>query len=151
MQYQTALRELKKFANDPVDPKSVTVGDIISLRIAARSVLNVIAANGDVLNKRSVSIRQDIAYPRTESIRVRIVDFIRKNDKDGKGVPMIDIFREFRISVADMLKHIRQSYGVVSKTTDIKGNATFYYWADTWAELHRKGIERLPKEHTVID
>ena len=162
MQYQQALKELRKFADDPCDPKSVTVGDLLSLRIAVRTVVNTIEVNGDhvfgTLNRKqgtfhSLREPRQSSYPKTESLKVRIVDFIRESDKGG-GVPMVDVFREFRISVSDMIRNIGQSYGIVSKTIDNKGNVTFYYWADSWVQVYDKlkemGRDKLPKDHKVI-
>ena len=152
MQYTDALKEIRKFANDPKEPASVTVGNILELRIAVRTLLKTIDARADVQHKRAHSIQQiDTVYPKSDSIRVRIVDFIRENDKEHAGVPMVDIFREFRLSLGDMLRHIKQSYGVVSYTIDSKGFYTFYYWCDTIVQFQDKYDGKLPAGHKVVE
>ena len=155
MQYIDAIAELRKFANEPLDMTSgIAAGRIAEIRMATRSILKTLDARANVVVEDAVDyVRRGkatvgVADNRKESLKVRVVDYIR--NAGNSGTHMDKLFYEFRISLKEMIKNISDSYGIVSHTIDSKGEHTFYYHCDSYALFQEKLNGKLPEGHTMI-
>ena len=76
-----------------------------------------------------------------EALKIKIVNFI----KDHGPVSTVDVFSEFKISFADMIKHIKQGYGLITLDSD----DMFHYHCQNYGEHAREF--KLPKGHKRLD
>ena len=131
----------------------IDAGRIAEIRMATRSVLKVLESNdkavaGIVNYSRRGKATVGVTDNRKESLKVRIADYIR--NAGDSGVHMDKLFYEFRISLKEMIKNIADTYGIISHTVDSKGQHTFYYHCDTYAQFQDKLNGKLPEGHTMI-
>ena len=155
MQYIDAIAELRKFANEPLDMTSgIAAGRIAEIRMASRSILKTLDSSANIAVADTVNYSRrgkatvGVIDDRKESLKVRVVDYIR--NAGDSGVHMDKLFYEFRISLKEMIKNIADSYGIVSHTIDSKGEHTFYYHCDSYAQFQEKLNGKLPEGHTMI-
>ena len=156
MQYQDAMTELRTFASEPLDMATVNPGKIAEIRMATRALLKALDSRShhvfheirDHEAKKRVNPTHH-SPPKQESLRVRIVDYIRIQ---GKATEM-EVYRKFRITIKEMMKQIADSYGIVSYTKekcDDDSSVVFYFLAETGKDFRKKYDAKAPDGHVVV-
>lgn len=154
MEYKEAIKELRAFANEPIDSSTLDTKKALELRIAVRAVLKTMDDDGNVI--RNIHIHGDgsavkktlsvgTVYPRPTTIREQITDFIREAGEAGRNET--EIYRKFKKVFKELQQLQAKSYGMVSYTQDSKGDYIFYYQADTGLQFNETKGGRLPTGH----
>lgn len=156
MQYTDAIKDLRSFANEPLDSDSLlTTNKTLDLRIAIRTVLKHLDSGKIGQSHHLTKNRKQSNIPgvkdERKSRREKVVDFIRENSTPDKGLHSLQIFKEFRINPKDMMRDIANSYGILSYTRDKDAWITFYFLAETKREFDNGPLKgKLPVGHNFV-
>ena len=157
MQYNDALIEARKFANEPLDSGLLTIKQAIELRIVIRTILKAVDGRTATQSKADKYRAAIVPDSKPKSRRERIGEMIlagTKQNEDGTwtGVSIQEIFAEERPnSVKDLFQAIRETFGVISYTVDSKGWHTFYHLCLTPIEFQSKYDGKMPKGHRLYE